>query len=221
MALTFGLVFSFVELVQGHIHAAAIAETQPTKLAAMESHWETRTQAPAYLFSIPDEANGRNAVAILPIPAALSMLAYHDPNAEVKGLADFPKQDRPPVLITYVAFRVMVGLGLYFMAATLAGWWLRKRLEGAVWYLKAMLYSIPLPYLAIALGWTVAEVGRQPWIVYGLMRTSDAASPIASGQVLATLIGFIVVYGVLGLLAFGMIIRTARLGPDAVPAHGH
>jgi cytochrome d ubiquinol oxidase subunit I len=153
---------------------------------------------------------------MFPIPGALSMLAFHDPKATVKGLADFPAEDRPPVLITYVAFRLMVALGAYFALATVVGWLLRKRLEESRWYLKAMLYSIPLPYLAMALGWTVAEVGRQPWIVYGLMRTRDAASPIASGQVLATLIGFIVVYGLLGLVAFGLIIQTARKGPETV-----
>ncbi len=218
LALGFGLVFSFVELVQGHLHASDVAATQPAKLAAMESHWETARQAPVYLFSIPDQQAGKNAVAILPIPGVLSLLAFHDPNAEVKGLADFPREDRPPVLITYVAFRLMVALGGYFMAATALGWLLRNRLEQSPWFLRLMLFSIPLPYLAIELGWTVAEVGRQPWIVYGLMRTRDAASPIASGQVLATLVGFVVVYGLLGLLAFWMMIRTARLGPDAVPA---
>jgi cytochrome d ubiquinol oxidase subunit I len=218
LALGFGLLFSFIELVQGHLHASDVAATQPAKLAAMESHWETSRRAPVYLFSLPDQAAGKNAVAILPIPGVLSLLAFHDPNAEVKGLADFPREDRPPVLITYVAFRLMVALGGYFLAVTALGWWLRNRLETSAWYLRLMLYSIPLPYLAIALGWTVAEVGRQPWIVYGLMRTRDAASPIASGQVLATLVGFIVVYGLLGLLAFALMIRTARLGPDAVPA---
>lgn len=218
LALGFGLVFSFVELVQGHLHASDVAATQPAKLAAMESHWETARQAPVYLFSIPDEQAGKNAVAILPIPGALSLLAFHNPNAEVKGLADFPREDRPPVLITYVAFRLMVALGGYFMAATALGWLLRNRLEQSPWFLRLMLFSIPLPYLAIELGWTVAEVGRQPWIVYGLMRTRDAASPIASGQVLATLVGFVVIYGLLGLLAFWMMIRTARLGPEAVPA---
>jgi cytochrome d ubiquinol oxidase subunit I len=218
LALGFGLIFSFVELVQGHLHASDVAATQPAKLAAMESHWETARQAPVYLLSIPDEEAGKNAVAMFPIPGVLSLLAFHDPNAEVKGLADFPKEDRPPVLITYVAFRLMVALGGYFMAATALGWLLRNRLEQSPWYLRLMLFSIPLPYLAIALGWTVAEVGRQPWIVYGLMRTRDAASPIAAGQVLATLVGFVVVYGLIGLLAFGLMVRTARLGPDAVPA---
>ena len=154
--------FRLVELAEGHMHAADVAATQPTKLAAMESHWETARRAPAYLFAIPDEAAGRNAVALFPIPGMLSRLAFHDPDAEVKGLADFPKADRPPVLITYVSFRLMVALGLYFLAATVVGWLRRNRLEQSRWYLKLMLWSIPLPYLAIALGWTVAEVGRQP-----------------------------------------------------------
>jgi cytochrome d ubiquinol oxidase subunit I len=217
LALGFGLIFSLVELVEGHLHASDVAATQPAKLAAMESHWQTARRAPVYLFAIPDETAGKNAVALLPIPGALSLLAFHNPNAEVKGLADFAREDRPPVLVTYVAFRLMVALGGYFLAVTALGWLLRNRLEGAAWYLRLMLYSIPLPYLAIALGWTVAEVGRQPWIVYGLMRTRDAASPIASGQVLATLVGFVVVYGLLGLVAFGLMIRTARLGPAALP----
>jgi len=218
LALGFGLVFSVVELIQGHMHAADVAEMQPTKLAAMESHWETGPQAPIYLLSIPDEEAGRNAVAILPLPGALSLLAFHDPSAVVQGLADFPREDRPPVLITYIAFRVMVALGAYFVAVALLGWLRRNRLEESPWILKLVLFSIPLPYLAIAMGWTVAEVGRQPWIVYGLMRTRDAASPIAAGQVLATLIGFIVVYGLLGMVAFGLMVRTVRKGPDAVPA---
>jgi cytochrome d ubiquinol oxidase subunit I len=218
LALTFGLVFSIVELVQGHLHAADVAETQPTKLAAMESHWQTGPRAPIYLLAIPDEDAGRNAVAMLPLPGALSLLAFHDPSAVVKGLADFPQQDRPPVLITFVAFRLMVALGAYFAAVTLLGWLRRNRLEEWPWFLKLMLCSIPLPYLAMTVGWTVAEVGRQPWIVYGLMRTRDAASPIASGQVLVTLIGFVVVYGILGLLAFGLMVRTVRRGPEAVPA---
>jgi cytochrome d ubiquinol oxidase subunit I len=218
LALTLGLIASLVELVQGHIHAADVAATQPTKLAAMESHWQTGARAPIYLLALPDEDAGRNAVAWLPLPGALSLLAFHNPAAVVPGLADFPPGDRPPVLITFVAFRLMVVLGLYFVALTVLGWLRRNRLEESPWYLKLMLYSMPLPYLACALGWTVAEVGRQPWIVYGLMRTRDAASPIAAGQVLATLIGFIVVYGLLGVLAFGLMIRTAKAGPAAIPA---
>jgi len=107
----------------------------------------------------------------------------------------------------------MVGLGLYFILATVLGWIKRKRLSESPKYLKLMLWSIPLPYVACELGWMVAEVGRQPWIVYGLMKTSDAVSPIAVSQVLTTLIGFIVLYGLLGVTGFYLIAKNALKGP--------
>ncbi len=120
----------------------------------------------------------------------------------------------PPVLITSFAFKGMVGLGFYFILATVLGWLKRDRLVDSPKYLKLMLLSIPLPYLACELGWVVAEVGRQPWIVYGLMRTSDAVSPIATSQVLISLIAFLVVYGLLGAAGFYLIAKNARKGPE-------
>lgn len=214
IALVFGLVFSFFEIFEGHLHGADIAESQPAKLAALDSHWETEKRAPIYLFAIPDEKNEKNMIQIGKIPGALSMLAFHDFNAEVKGLKDIPKDERPPVFITYVAFKTMVGLGFYFGLVTLTGWFLRNRLVENPLYLKVMLLSIPLPYIATELGWVVAEVGRQPWIVYGLMKTSDAVSPIASSQVLTSLIAFILVYGILGATGFYLMVKTAKQGPS-------
>jgi cytochrome d ubiquinol oxidase subunit I len=145
----------------------------------------------------------------------MSLLAYHRTDAVVKGLSDFPADERPPVLITFLSFRIMVGLGFYFALMTLWGWLKRDRLLDSPGYLKAMLYSIPLPYIAIALGWTVTEVGRQPWIVYGLMKTKDAVSSIAVSQVSVTLFGFIVVYGLLGAMGFYLIYKNAKKGPVA------
>ena len=110
----------------------------------------------------------------------------------------------------------MVGLGFYFILATVLGWWKRNRLVDSSKYLKFMLLSIPLPYVACELGWIVSEVGRQPWIVYGLMKTSDAVSPIATSQVLTTLIAFIVVYGLLGVTGFYLIAKNALKGPELV-----
>jgi len=214
LALTFGLVFSFVAVVEGHMHGADLAKVQPTKLAAMETHWETQTNAPIYLFALPDEQNARNRLQFVAIPGALSMLAYHSPSAEVKGLADFPAEDRPPVLVTYASFRLMVALGFLFCALTALGFLLRKRLESTPWFLKIMLLAIPLPYIACTLGWTVTEVGRQPWIVYNVMRTSDAASPINPQQVAVTLVAFVIVYGLLGLLGFGLMAKAAKAGPS-------
>ncbi len=218
LALALGLVFSFGEILEGHFHAADVAAIQPAKLAAMEAHWGTCPYAPLSVLSIPDEAHATNRITILPVPGALSMLAFHNPSAPVKGLCDFPPADRPPVTVTHFAFRVMIGLGMFFVAATSLGCLLLKRLETYRWYLTVMVWAIPLPYIANAAGWTVAEVGRQPWIVYGLMRTSDAASPIDPAQVLITLIGFVLVYGLLGALAFWLIIRTLKAGPMPPPA---
>jgi len=216
IALGIGLVFSLLEVVEGHLHGADLAEKQPTKLAAMEAHWETSTQAPVFAFAIPDEKNERNMVEILPIPGLLSFLAKHDPKAEVKGLKAFPPADRPPVLINFIAFKLMVALGVYFALITLYGWVRRNRLTESPLLLKLMLISIPLPYVAAEAGWVLAEVGRQPWIVYGLMRTSDAASPVAGSQVLISLAAFIVVYGLLGCLGFYLMAKHAMKGPEPV-----
>jgi cytochrome d ubiquinol oxidase subunit I len=210
------LVFSLLEVVEGHLHGADLADKQSTKLAAMEAHWETSTQSPVYLFAIPDEKNERNMMEILPIPGLLSFLAKHDPDAEVKGLKAFPPADRPPVLINFVAFKLMIALGVYFALITLYGWVRRNRLTESPVLLKLMVVSIPLPYIAAEAGWVLAEVGRQPWIVYGLMRTSDAASPVAGSQVLISLAAFILVYGVLGCLGFYLMAKHAMKGPEPV-----
>jgi cytochrome bd ubiquinol oxidase subunit I len=213
IALGFGIIFTLIVVIMGDRNAVAVAEKQPSKLAAMESLWDTQTRAPIYLFSLPDEKQERNTIEIGAIPGMLSLMARHDINAEIRGLKSFPRDERPPVLITSFAFKGMVGLGFYFILATVLGWIKRKRLSESPKYLKLMLLSIPLPYVACELGWMVAEVGRQPWIVYGLMKTSDAVSPIAVSQVLTTLIGFIVLYGLLGVTGFYLIAKNALKGP--------
>jgi cytochrome d ubiquinol oxidase subunit I len=217
MGLAMALIFSFGELIQGHIHASEVAKLQPTKLAAMEALWETQTNAPQTLFHVPDEQNERNWMEIGKIRGLLSMLAYHDFNAEVKGLKAFPKEDRPPVMLTFIAFRVMVALGFLFALLTLIGLFKRNKLVETPWYLKVMLWSIPLPYIALQAGWIVTEVGRQPWIVYNVMRTKDAVSPIATSQVGISFVAFIVVYGILGLVAFYLMRKFAIEGPEPVP----
>ena len=216
IALIFGLVFSIIEVVEGHIHGADLVDKQPTKLAAMESHWETQKSAPLYLFAIPDEKNEKNMVEILPIPGMLSLLAKHNPGAEVIGLKDFPADERPPVLLSFISFRIMVGLGAFFILVTVIGFLIRNRLEDYPLYLKVMLFSIPLPYIAIQAGWVLAEVGRQPWIVYGLMRTSEAVSPIQTSQVFISFLAFLIVYGLLGIVGFYLIVKNAKKGPEAV-----
>ncbi|EIM65173.1 cytochrome ubiquinol oxidase subunit I [Desulfobacter postgatei] len=218
IALVVGLVSSLTVGLTGDMHGVNVSKTQPAKLAAMESHWETRAQAPIVMFAIPDETQEKNKIEIGSIPGLLSFLGFHDFNAEVIGLQDIPKQDRPPVLPTFVGFRTMVGLGTLFILLMIYGWIRRNKLLESPNFLKIMFWSIPLPYIAMEMGWVVSEVGRQPWIVYNLMRTSDAASPIAGAQVMVSLTAFILVYGLLGAVGFYLMAKSVKEGPEAVTA---
>ncbi len=213
IAALFTLVMSVLVAVQGHHHGNIMARTQPEKLAAMESHWETQTSAPIYLLTFPDEKNGKNLVQALPVPGALSFLAYSDVNAEVKGLNEFPQNERPPVLISFLSFRLMVGLGTLFPILALLAFVWRERLGEKKLFARILTLAIPLPYLAIMAGWTLAEVGRQPWIVYRLMRTADAVSPVPGSSVMISLIAFIAVYTILGALDIYLLVKYARKGP--------
>jgi cytochrome d ubiquinol oxidase subunit I len=150
------------------------------KLAAMEGHFETEAGAPLHIGGWPDEDARRTRYAIA-IPYGLSLLSFHDPHAVVKGLNDFPREDWPPGAPVHVAFQVMVGCGVAMMATALlgAGLWARRRaLPDAPWYLRLVTLCGPLGFVAIEAGWTVTEVGRQPWIVHGVMRTSDSVTPM-------------------------------------------
>lgn len=210
---TFALAASLLVAVQGHSHGNEVAVKQPAKLAAMESHWETGRNVPMYLLSFPDEKNEKNVVEAFGIPSMLSILAFNDPNAEVKGLKDFAPEDRPPVTLTFLSFRLMVGLGSLMILLAAWGFLKRKNLLENPGYLKLMIWAIPLPYLALQAGWAVAEVGRQPWIVYGLMRTKDAVSPIATSQVAVSLAAFVVVYLLLAALDIYLLSKYARKSP--------
>ena len=218
IAVVFGFVFSVWVVIGGDMHAVHVTKTQPTKLAAMEAHWETQERAPMVLLAIPDEKNERNRIEIGKIPGLLSFLGHHDFNAEVTGLNDFPREDRPPVMLTFVSFRLMVALGTLFPLLTLIGLFLQNRLVENRWYLIVMVLAIPLPYIAIQAGWVLAEAGRQPWIVYGLMRTAEAGSPVAGWQVMASLVAFVLVYGLLGAVGYYLIGKNAVKGPEAIEA---
>ncbi|RLC02240.1 MAG: cytochrome ubiquinol oxidase subunit I [Deltaproteobacteria bacterium] len=212
--LGFGLIFSLVVFIVGDINGVLVAEKQPAKLAAMESLWETTDMAPVYMFAWPDPENEKNAVEIGAIPGFLSLLVKHDFNAVVQGLKDFPKDERPPVLVTSFSFKGMVGLGTIFILLTVYGWFKRKKLLENPLYLKIMIFAIPLPYLAIQLGWIVAEIGRQPWLVYGVFKTAAGASPVAVSQVAISLVAFILVYSVLGAAGFYLMFQKAKKGPE-------
>ena len=217
MAAVFGLISSFLVIGIGDFHAAEVAKTQPTKLAAMESLWETERGVPLYLIVLPDAKNERNAIELIGIPKVTSYLAYRDFNAEIKGLKAFPAKDRPPVMEVFLSFRLMVMLGTLFLILSAIAFYLswKDRLEANPLFLRIILYTIPLPYLAAQLGWIVAEVGRQPWIVYGVLRTSEGVSrQIEPVQVLTSLIGFGLFYSFLGILDFYLLAKYARKGPE-------
>jgi len=218
IGLILGLISSLFVLAEGHMHAAMLAGAQPAKMAALETHWETSTYAPVYILALPDQENSRNSIQIGAIPGALSMLAFHAPSAEVKGLRDIPAEERPPVAPVFFSFRLMVTLGLLFALLAIVAWFKRNKLESSPLLLRILLYAIPFPYITCALGWTVTELGRQPWIVYGLMKTTDAVSPVAASQVGISLVAFVLVYSLLGIAAFALMARSARQGPQQTPA---
>jgi cytochrome d ubiquinol oxidase subunit I len=198
-ALYFSLIFSIFVVAEGHMHGADLAEKQPAKLAALESLWETRAYAPLYLIAIPSMDNDGNLFEFAPIPGVMSLLAHHNP---------------PPVAIVFYSFRVMVMLGGLFVLLTLYGWLRRDRLAQSPRFLKILVYCIPLPYIVCAAGWTVTEMGRQPWIVYGLMKTADAASPVAPHQVAFSLAAFVALYSLIAVAALFTMIRSARRWPE-------
>jgi cytochrome d ubiquinol oxidase subunit I len=217
MAASFGLVSALLVALIGDFHAVEVAKTQPAKFAAMESIWETKHGVGLNLFLLPDEERECNAFERLCIPNMVSLLAFHTPNAEIKGLKEFPKSERPPVTPVFLSFRVMVGLGTLFILLALVAVFLSRRgtLENYPLFLTLMLYAIPLPYIANQLGWIVSEMGRQPWIVYGVLKTSDAVSKaITTPQVLGSLIGFTLLYATLGFIDIYLLAKFARKGPD-------
>jgi cytochrome d ubiquinol oxidase subunit I len=213
----FGLVSAILAAGLGDFHAVEVAKTQPTKFAAMESIWETKKGVGLNLLLIPDPIKECNSIEQVCIPKMVSLLAFHNPDAEIKGLKEFPPELRPPVQTTFWSFRLMVGLGTFFILAALLAVFLSYRgtLEANPLFLKILFLSIPLPYIANQLGWVVAEVGRQPWIVYGIMKTGDGVSKsLDVAQVVFSLAGFTLLYGVLGVIDIYLLAKFARKGPD-------
>ncbi len=207
-----------LQLVIGDLHGLNTLEYQPAKIAALEAHWNTERGFPLILFAIPDPKAEKNNYEIS-IPALGSLILTHDWDGEIKGLKSFPPEDRPNPIIPFFAFRIMVGIGMIMIAVGIVGsiLWLTGRLYGSRWFLRTMVLVSPLGFLAVLSGWFVAEVGRQPWTVYGVLRTADAVSPVPGGSVLASLILFVLVYGIVfgaGLYYIGKLVQR---GPDETP----
>ena len=217
MAAIMALVAAILLPILGDFHGTEIAHKQPAKLAAMKSHWKTERQADFNLLVFPDVAGETNRFEALSIPGGMSMLLFRDVNAEVTGLRDIPPEDRPPVVPVFLAFRFMVALGVLFLMLSAIAVYLSRKgvLKQHPIFLRVMLYSIPLPYLAIQAGWMVAELGRQPWIVYGLMRTTDGVSAaITPLQVAISLVGFVLLYLALAVIDIYLLATNAKRGPE-------
>ena len=221
VALVVGALFSWGALISGDGHASQVAATQPTKLAAFEGHFQTGTGgAPLHLFGIPDEASRTVRYAIA-IPGGLSFLVHRDFSRPVPGLDQYPPRDWPPVAITFYAFHLMVLLGLSFIGLTMLGlffWW-RGTLFAQRWLMGLFVVAVLGPYVANQVGWAVAEVGRQPWIVYGLLRTSDGVSKVVGANaVLASILMFGFIYFLLFLVWLYVMNEKIQHGPEPLPA---
>lgn len=218
MTLAMLAVATPLQLLVGDLHGLNTFEYQPIKVAAMEGHWETRQGAPLILFALPDSGAERNHMEIA-IPYLGSLILTHSLDGEVRGLKSVPPEDRPPVAIVFWSFRIMVALGLLFIALSWAALvqLLRGRLYDSPRLLKTLSLSYPLPFIAVLAGWFVTEIGRQPWIVQDMMRLSEAVTPsLTGGMVLATLLGYIAVYAVVFGAGVYYLRRVIMQGPDPI-----
>ena len=216
IALVVGAVSSVAQLVVGDWSGRIAAQYQPAKLAAMEGVFETRESTPMDLIGWPDQTGRRMRYGIA-IPGLLSFLVYHDFKTPVTGLDRIPDDEEPPILLPFFGFRIMVGLGTYFIAVTLAGlfylW--RGTLFEKRWLLWIFVLSVVLPYFANQFGWVATEVGRQPWAVQGLLRTADSVSTtVGAPSILASLLLFVFVYALLFALFLMILDRKIGHGPE-------
>ncbi len=217
IALVLGFIFSLAAPISGHFQARQVAETQPAKLAALEGHFKSSEGgAPIWLFGIPDEEEQRVKYGI-PIPGMLSFLVYDSFTKPVTALDTFPREDWPPVQITFQSYHLMVLAGLFCIAVTIIAmvYWRKGTLFDQRWLLWIFVFSVLVPIIANETGWVAAEVGRQPWVVYNLLRTSDGISEsVSSGQIVGSLIMFCVIYALLLLVWLYVLDDKIRTGPD-------
>ncbi len=218
MALSLLVWLAPLQLIIGDLHGLNTLKYQPAKVAALEAHWTTGRNVPLILFAVPDPKAEMNKYE-LAVPALGSLILTHEWGGEVKGLKDFKPEDRPNPIIPFFAFRIMVGIGLIMIAVGIVGsvLWLMGRLWTSRWFLRILTWVSPLGFLAVLAGWFVAEVGRQPWTVYGILRTADSVSPIPGGSVVTSLILFVLVYGVIFGAGLFYIAKLVQRGPDETP----
>jgi cytochrome d ubiquinol oxidase subunit I len=209
-----------LQILLGDLHGLNTREHQPAKLAAIEARWDTASRVPLTLFAIPDQDRETNHLTI-DVPMLGSLILTHDANGTVRGLKEWPRDQRPPVAITFFAFRIMVGVGLVLLTVVVVGNALRVggRLFESAGFLRVCQWVAPLGFLAVLAGWTTTEVGRQPWTVYGLLRTASSVSPSLTGtDVLLSLAGYVIAYLVMFPAGVLLMARIVRKGPEALAA---
>ncbi|MDO8500852.1 MAG: cytochrome ubiquinol oxidase subunit I [Gemmatimonadaceae bacterium] len=210
VALWVGAPAALLQPLSGDISARLVAETQPVKLAALEGQFATERGAPLRIGGWPD-AQGATTRFALEIPRGLSLLAYHEWDAEVKGLTAFPRSDWPPLAPVHVSFQIMVALGTAMaLVALWAAWvgWRKREIAEQPWLLRALVVVAPFGFIATEVGWMVTEIGRQPWVVQGLLRTSDAVTPMPG--LIVPLTVFTLLYLVLGTVVVALIAAMVR-----------
>lgn len=212
IAIVFGAIASFVQPLSGDASAKDIAIRQPAKLAAMESHFHTQTKAPLLIGGLPDEKNKTVQYGI-ELPGMLSFLAHGDFDAEVKGLDTILEEDQPPVIVTHFAFQIMVGIGGFLMLLSVIYFISIKKKEwiSKNWFLKLFALATPLGFIAVEAGWTVTEVGRQPWIIHKVMRTADAVTPMPG--IAWSFYLFTVIYLLLSVAVIFLLKRQIQMVP--------
>jgi cytochrome d ubiquinol oxidase subunit I len=209
-----------LQIFLGDASGLVTLKYQPTKLAAIEALWDTGSRVPLTVFAIPDQQNAVNRYA-LEVPDLGSLILTHDPNGTVRGLKEWPREDWPPVAIPFFTFRIMVAIGLLMLLIVVVGNLMRRggRLYESRFFLRVCQWAAPLGFIAVLAGWTTTEVGRQPWTVYGLLRTADSVSPSLTGwNVVLSLIGYIVAYLIIFPAGWIVMSRIVRRGPAEVAA---
>jgi cytochrome bd ubiquinol oxidase subunit I len=215
IALTVGGITAILQPVSGDLLAKMVAANQPVKLAAFEGQFETEEGASLRIGGLPDEVAGTTRYA-LEIPGGLSFLAFGNWRAPVKGLKAFPRNDWPPVAIVHIAFQVMVGAGVAMMMVAFWGAWLgwRKAFFDSRTFLRTVVIAAPLGFIGLEAGWTVTEVGRQPWIIYGVMRTSEAVTPMPG--LALPFITFSLLYLFLAIIVVWLLVRQVAKSPRII-----
>ncbi|HEV2557749.1 MAG TPA: cytochrome ubiquinol oxidase subunit I [Microvirga sp.] len=217
MALWFAAICAPIQILLGDLHGLGVLKYQPTKLAAMEGNWERQANMPLRLFAIPDEENETNHYEIA-IPKIGSYILTHAYDGVVPGLKDVPRDQRPPIWPVFFSFRIMVGIGLLMLA--LGAWSLYLRWKGTLFtnrlFLRATMLMTPSGFGAVLFGWFTAEIGRQPWVVYGQLRTADAVSPVSAQAVTISLISFFVAYSIVFGFGSYYLAKLLRKGPEPI-----